>query len=128
MQVRASDAAPAVPKDAAFWVEKMDAAAACRRHDPLIVVCSWMTIGQDWSEAFRESGVLEYVLVGSLLDADARCNAYSLLREQPPYERTLLPEVSRALNGIADALEGDESPFGEGGSVCAVSYRRPLDD
>ena len=50
---------------------------------------------------------------------------YSLERPHGRYTRHLLEDVSAELLGVADALGAEESPFADGGSVCAVAYRRP---
>lgn len=34
----------------------------------VIVLCSWMPMGQDWTQAFREAGVDEYILIGEADD------------------------------------------------------------
>ena len=126
-EVRATDATPL--QGSSFWVERYDARQAVETHDPLIVVCAWMTVGADWTPAWREAGVCEYVLIGGLLDEHHKARTtgvYALSHEQPPYERVLLEDVSRELTGIADVVE--DGPYGAGaGSVCAVSYRRPAD-
>ena len=127
--VRASDAT--VLKGGAFWVERMDASAAIAKHKPLIVLCAWMTIGDDWTPSWREMGVPEYILIGSRLRGGPQHNnapreyVYSLDADHAPYERMPLDDVSKHLLGIADALPAEDSPFCGQGSVCAVAYRRP---
>ena len=58
-EVRPSDIEPL--RESQFDVERMDAAEAVRKHGPLIVISSWMTIGEDWTKAFRDAGVVECV-------------------------------------------------------------------
>ena len=125
VEVRASDKDAGVDGD--FWVERMDAPEAVQKHDPLIVIAAWMPGDADWTPAFRAGGVCEYILIGSMLDAEARGIADVAGGAHAPYERVVLDGVSAELSGVADVL-GKASPFGEGGSVVAVSYRRPPDE
>jgi hypothetical protein len=49
----------------AFPVAQMDYRAALEHYKPHVVVCSWMPMSDDWTQAFRDApSVHEYVLVG----------------------------------------------------------------
>lgn len=43
----------------------------------LIVLCSWMPMGQDWSSMFRAVGVDEYILIGEADDGSCGHNWYT---------------------------------------------------
>ena len=50
---------------ASFPVEKLTYQEALQKHQPQMVLCSWMPIHQDWTKAFREkNSVQEYILIG----------------------------------------------------------------
>ena len=73
--------------------------------------------------------VEEYVLIGCRMQSSCpeRDSLYALDRPHGAYERLVLDDVSSHLLGIPDALPREDNPFREGGSVCAISYRRPQD-
>jgi hypothetical protein len=49
----------------AFPVAQMDYRSALEHYKPHVVVCSWMPMGDDWTQAFRDApSVQEYILVG----------------------------------------------------------------
>ena len=62
---------------------------AIARHRPALVLCAFMTAGEDWTPAWRAAGVDEYVLIG---DLGATAKAYSLNGDHGGYERVLLEE------------------------------------
>jgi hypothetical protein len=132
LRVEATDVRPLV--GSGFPVSRLDANRAIDRHRPLIVLCAWMTCGEDWSPEWRQDmdAIEEYVLIGCRMDAacDGRDDVYALERAHGSYERHVLAEVSANLLGVADVLRDEdeaESPFRTGGSVCAIAYRRPPD-
>ena len=47
-------------------VEAMRDGEAIARHRPALVLCAFMTAGEDWTPAWRAAGVDEYVLIGDL--------------------------------------------------------------
>ena len=50
-------------------VEAEDHVIALGTHQPQIVLCSWMELGEDWTRAFRDCiSVNEYVLIGEIDD------------------------------------------------------------
>lgn len=60
------------PLDAALrfdGVEALSYRAALRKHEPHVVLCSWMPMGADWTADFRACGsVREYLLLGECVD------------------------------------------------------------
>ena len=112
-----------------YPVERLTAARAIAKLRPRIVLCAWMTTGEDWTPEWRQEpgAVDEYVLIASRLSGnlEGSTNVYPLDKDHGRYERHVLEEVSTHLLGIADALPRSGGPFGEGGSVCAIAYRRP---
>ncbi len=44
-----------------------------KRHH-LIVICSWMPMGEDWTQAFRDTNVDEYILIGECDDGNCGHN------------------------------------------------------
>ena len=40
----------------------------CREDRKVVVLCSWMPMGEDWTRLFREYGVEEYILIGEADD------------------------------------------------------------
>jgi len=122
-QVLASDVALLPTSD--FPVSVADASQLVQSLRPSLVLCAWMTFGQDWTSSWRQAEVQEYLLIGDLGAGDeARC--YSLSYEHPPYKRVLVEEVSQCLLHASDArhLPNDGGPKGVPGSLCAVAYRR----
>ena len=105
-------------------VERLDHATAIRRYEPYIVLCAWMSLGQDWTPAWRDLGVQEYVLIGELAEAgtaDERC--YSLNRQaHGEYGRVVLEEVSQSMLSIHDARDVGRTE--QRTSLVAVSFRR----
>ena len=57
-------------------VEKMTAAQATQKYASkhVIVVCSWMPMGVDWTASFRIGGVDEYILIGESHDGNCGDN------------------------------------------------------
>jgi len=45
-----------------------------QHYDQVIVLCSWMPMGQDWTALFRDSGVDEYILIGEADDGSCGHN------------------------------------------------------
>ena len=43
----------------------------------LIVICSWMPMGDDWTKAFRDAAVDEYILIGECDDGNCGHNWYT---------------------------------------------------
>lgn len=43
-------------------------------HRPVIVLCSWMPMGQDWTQDFRKANVKEYILIGEADDGSCGHN------------------------------------------------------
>lgn len=50
----------------AFPVERMSAEEAVEAYKPQIILCSWMSIADDWTPAFRAPSVQEYILIGEV--------------------------------------------------------------
>lgn len=80
-------------------VQRMTAAEAVKKYAPanhVIVLCSWMPMGVDWTAAFRRNGVAEYILIGESHDGNCGDNWETWgnpefrrdddSREIPPYE------------------------------------------
>lgn len=113
---------PAVGGRLSCQVEPLDADGAIAKHRPAIVLCSFMTAGEDWTAAWRAAAVDEYVLIG---DIGSGPQQYSLNRDNHgDYERELLREVSSELLDAGQAaLEG--SPAERAGYLVAVAYRKP---
>lgn len=111
------------PQPSAFPVQAMNDAAALRTHRPAIVLCAWMSVGEDWTERWRRARVDEYVLIGHL--GERRSQAYSLSPcfDHAPYERVQLDAVSSELLAIEDAALPEVDPGY--GRLCAVAFRRP---
>jgi hypothetical protein len=100
-------------------VEKLSAEQALAKYRPSLVLCAWMSVGSDWSRTFRDAAVSEYVLVG---DLGHKPHCYSLSYEHPPYERTIIGEVSHHILAIEDAMT---VPLDPGyGRTCVVAYTR----
>lgn len=59
-------------------VERMKFADAIKKYsadyEHIIVLCSWMPMGQDWTASFRKEGVKEYILIGESDDGNCGCN------------------------------------------------------
>jgi len=54
---------------AASSVQKMDYRAAIDKYKPDIVLCSWMPLGEDWTQAMRQAeSIQEYILIGEIDD------------------------------------------------------------
>mmetsp|Transcript_20390 Transcript_20390/g.68983 ORF Transcript_20390/g.68983 Transcript_20390/m.68983 type:complete len:287 (-) Transcript_20390:86-946(-) len=101
-------------------VEAMHDGDAIARHRPALVLCAFMTAGEDWTPAWRAAGVDEYVLIGDLGHGKG---AYSLNGDHGGYERVLLEEVSAELLEAGQAaLEG--TPCEGAGYLVAVAFRR----
>ena len=50
-------------------VECLDYQSALDRHTPHLIICSWMPLGDDWTEAFRKcKSVAAYLLLGEIDD------------------------------------------------------------
>ena len=105
-----------------YPVERIEAASHVRAVKPEMVICAWMGTGADWTAQWRTANVLEYVLIGYEGDMPAGSGSYALTHEHPPYERVVLPEVSRHLLGIADAMPGRADAPSQ--HLVAVAYRR----
>jgi len=147
----ASDVLPApVPSlpPGTFPVEALDAHAAVVKYKPVIVVCAWMAIGEDWTVQWRQEGVAEYVLIGEqatltlpnvphalpastpLLDRPpgksklGLCPSYPLISDHPGYQRALLEDVSRHMIHVGDTQLSGRAAFEEPGRACAVAYTR----
>jgi hypothetical protein len=43
-------------------------------YEQIIVLCSWMPMGDDWTASFRKAGVKEYILIGESDDGNCGCN------------------------------------------------------
>jgi hypothetical protein len=103
-------------------VEPLDADGAIATHRPSVVLCAFMTAGEDWTAAWRKAGVEEYVLIGDLGEGPQQ---YSLNRDDHGgYERVLLREVSSEMIDAGQAaLEGSSAETA--GYLVAVSFRKP---
>jgi hypothetical protein len=65
-------------------VEKISVSQALEKYSPfdengkrkhqLIVICSWMPMGIDWTQEFRDNGVDEYILIGECDDGNCGHN------------------------------------------------------
>lgn len=81
-------------------VQRMTAAEAVEKYatvNHVIVLCSWMPMGIDWTATFRRNGVSEYILIGESYDGNCGDNWETWgnpefrsdddSREVPPYEQ-----------------------------------------
>jgi len=144
-QTEAAIYGPGVGGSLCCDVDALDADAAIARHAPSVLLCLFMTAGEDWTSSWRAAGVDEYVLVGDLGSGPLQ---YSLNREHGDYERVLLEEISAELldAGLAALEESGGGHDGHGhpgggyhdGDACggrgaakgagylvAVSFRKP---
>jgi hypothetical protein len=121
-QAEAAIYGPTIGGRLSCQVEPLDADGAIAKHRPAILLCAFMTAGEDWTAAWRAAGVDEYVLIGDLGFGPLQ---YSLNRDDHgDYERVLLREVSSELLDAGQAaLEG--SPAETAGYLVAVAYRKP---
>eukprot|EP00316_Scyphosphaera_apsteinii_P023827 CAMPEP_0119317586 /NCGR_PEP_ID=MMETSP1333-20130426/43640_1 /TAXON_ID=418940 /ORGANISM="Scyphosphaera apsteinii, Strain RCC1455" /LENGTH=336 /DNA_ID=CAMNT_0007323565 /DNA_START=540 /DNA_END=1550 /DNA_ORIENTATION=- len=103
-----------------FPIEKMGWREAINFYRPKLVLCAWMTCGEDWTQGFQDAAVAEYVLIGDV------AAGYSLARAHPPYLRTVLTQVSSELLCISDFNSKPVASMGSAvqGSCCAVAFRR----
>jgi hypothetical protein len=119
-----------VEETESFAVSTLSSDAALAQLRPSLVLCAFMGIGQDWTPAWREAGVAEYVLIGALGEGE---HSYRCLNEPAPsgYAKLLLEDVSRELIDPADPgrAAGADEPAGRRGSstLCAVAFRRVPD-
>ncbi len=75
-------------------VERLDARAALRRHQPAVVVCSWPPPGNDFeAEVFRTPTVETYVVVTSRSRADA--GNWTAYEDQDQFQMTESRGLSR---------------------------------
>lgn len=77
-----------------FPVEHLGHEEALRIHQPHVVICCWMELGQDWTSDIRRSkSVREYILVGEADTGVCGCaertwgGRSNHGRERPAYER-----------------------------------------
>ena len=47
---------------------------AQQQQQQVIILCSWMPMGQDWSQLFRDANVDEYILIGEADDGSCGHN------------------------------------------------------
>lgn len=116
-------------------LQQQDYRDTLAEHMPDIVICSWMPMGTDWSQSFRESGVEEYILLGEADYGNCGClwktfgnPAFAPISgtEMPllsphksdGYEKHYLDEISCFM------LQRFDSDLYPGGSSRAVSFRR----
>lgn len=125
------------PQPSPFRVQRMDDNESIRTHRPCLILCAWMSIGDDWTHRWRRQRVDEYVLIGELGGAPSRrarggaaagslarssgpacggspCYSLSECVDHAPYERVLLERVSSELLGT---FAGREEGGGSGGVV-----------
>ena len=66
--------------------------------DQIIVLCSWMPMGQDWTAMFREYNVDEYILIGEADDGSCGHNWLTwgnpIFREEQSSSRSTLDKTS----------------------------------
>jgi hypothetical protein len=74
--------------------QAMDAYAN-RPNRQIIVLCSWMPMGEDWTRAFRDSSVDEYILIGEC--DDGQCGDNWLSWGNPEYDGDVDNELDFAL-------------------------------
>jgi len=61
-------------------VEKLSVVEAMKKYNTnennhhLIIICSWMPMGEDWTQAFRDAGADEYILIGECDDGNCGHN------------------------------------------------------
>ena len=116
------------PQPSTFKVHKLNDEAAIRTHAPAILLCAWMSIGEDWTPRCRRAKVDEYVLIGSLGTKRDDPPSYSLSPcfDCSPYTRHVLEDVSAELLPIEAGREPQSTQADPGYSrICAVAYRRP---
>lgn len=81
-----------------FPVEQMDYAEALKKHNPAIVIGSWMPYQDDWTPAFRQAeSVKEYLLIG---ETDGGCCASDATWGNRPWDAEddgegFIPEYER---------------------------------
>ena len=93
-----------LPSGTHFPVERIGGMDAIRKYSPALLLCAWMTAGEDWTPAWCGEGVAEYVLVGDLGRERQTGGEYSLLREHKGWVREILPEVSAEMLTVYDAF------------------------
>ena len=112
------------PAEAAMLngVYRMSDKQAIAKWKPAVVLCAWMTVGADWTSAWRAAGVNEYVLIGCLGSGP---ESYSISEhyDHSTYERQVVHTASSELLTIDDTPQPPCDP-GYGAS-CVMSYRRP---
>ena len=52
------------PQPSEFKMQRLSDEAAIKTHQPAIMLCAWMTVGEDWTAKWRRGKVTEYVLIG----------------------------------------------------------------
>lgn len=97
--------------------------AALERWQPTVVLCSFMGVGQDWAQRWRDLRVAEYVLVGTLGSGDG-CYVALNDTKTPGYRRVLLEEVSAQLLDAHAAPRCGEESASRAAQLCAVAFRR----
>ena len=123
---------PTPQPSSTFPVQKLGDEAAIRMHRPCLLLCAWMSFGEDWTPRWRRPlagggnghGVDEYVLIGAL---GQKQPAYSLSAcfSHAPYQRVVLDSVSTELLGIEAGMENSPLDVPGCSNLCAVAYRRP---
>jgi len=89
--VVATDVFP--PASTTFPVEVLDHRNAIAKYHPQLILCSWMTFGEDWSAHWRLQmcNVAEYVLIGEMENCASQWDTYGLHAEAyhrlPPYAK-----------------------------------------
>jgi len=80
-------------------------------HQPHVVICCWMELGQDWTADIRRSkSVREYILVGEADTGVCGCAektwgvGLNRGREQPRYERDGFQRVGMEGGGCTQVL------------------------
>lgn len=76
----------------------------------VIVICSWMPMGQDWTSLFRKAGVDEYILIGEA--DDGSCGDNWLTWGNP------------AFCEAAETTDGDDSPSSPTPPYIEEGYKR----
>ncbi|MBA7496077.1 hypothetical protein ES702_06675 [subsurface metagenome] len=99
-----------------FPVEQVSSVEdALRKHQPDIVICSWMEDGKDWTVFFRNTqSVKEYILIGE----PEICGTESSWSEHKGFSKRELEEVTRQ-----QMCRTDESPV-DCFKSKTISYRR----
>jgi len=115
-----------------FPVKYLDYKDALEEYEPLICICSWMPVGEDWTENFRNTpSIQEYILIGDEICCGHQWKSWGIaddddenLGKPPPYMRDqfykeYLDEISQH-----QICRTDYSVTSDGNHSRTVSFKR----